>query len=514
MFQEMENILVKKLPSLAGKGKEGRGGERAKRATILLERLKWGYLQPKLQLLRSNLDRLKSTLLLMLNVITYARQVSEKYVPVAWITRLMLWNTNTGRTESPSVIAEHRSLIEDLADSNQEYIRKFEKLKLGVEGPAVGHVDDAPIIGPGRREPNLTSTSPSEAPGHASKRMRITVGEVPLVPPQDEEIVPHFGPGKLTTVAQSSPRVQSSATGSLTTPPNADINNVFISTGAQTSIEMPPIQERGIPRTEAPMGFHQEVLFKQLEHYSMLIKNLLKEVDEAQYKITFKSRLRMKGGIASLHEDERQELEKFWGGTALQSAEQRLDSLTEGYGELPRMHRVAARDPVEVFHPDDLRLGTGYPQMAAKYGPDSREQQEAAVWSPQSLSSKALSTSTIKDVSKTPIVINEAAAEKSSVADVSENDRGPFDRMTEAYTRHGSEQESGRYLSDEKYAKGTAASVSASMGEPRSEQSFAPIADLGTNNGGRGGAQKTSFSCYYVKWYGAIWQDGRGECQL
>lgn len=84
VFQEMESMLVKKMPSLAGgDGKDARGGERTKRAIVLLERLKWGYLQPKLQLLRSNLDRLKSTLLLMLNVITYARQISGKYVPVA-----------------------------------------------------------------------------------------------------------------------------------------------------------------------------------------------------------------------------------------------------------------------------------------------------------------------------------------------------------------------------------------------------------------------------------------------
>ena len=75
VFQEMEDILVKKLPSL---GRGGGEGERAKRATVLLERLKWGYLQPKLRLLGSNLDRLKSTLLLMLNFITYARQVAEK----------------------------------------------------------------------------------------------------------------------------------------------------------------------------------------------------------------------------------------------------------------------------------------------------------------------------------------------------------------------------------------------------------------------------------------------------
>ena len=77
VFREMEDTLVKRLPNL-GSGKEG-NGERVKRATVMLERLRWGYLQPKLQLLRSNLDRLKSTLLLMLNVITYARQVSEKY---------------------------------------------------------------------------------------------------------------------------------------------------------------------------------------------------------------------------------------------------------------------------------------------------------------------------------------------------------------------------------------------------------------------------------------------------
>ena len=78
----MENILVKKLPSLGAGGREGKRWERVKRATVMLERLKWGYLQPKLELLRTNLDRLKSTLLLMLNVIAYAKQVSEKCVPI------------------------------------------------------------------------------------------------------------------------------------------------------------------------------------------------------------------------------------------------------------------------------------------------------------------------------------------------------------------------------------------------------------------------------------------------
>lgn len=61
VFGDMERILVRKIPHL------GRSdGEKAKRAKVLLERLKWPYLQPKLELLRANLERLKSTLNLML----------------------------------------------------------------------------------------------------------------------------------------------------------------------------------------------------------------------------------------------------------------------------------------------------------------------------------------------------------------------------------------------------------------------------------------------------------------
>ena len=75
VFEEIETTLVKKMPSLRVKSSEKRP-----KAVVLLQRVKWTYLQPKLQLLRSNLDRLKSTLLLMLNVITYARQVAGRYV--------------------------------------------------------------------------------------------------------------------------------------------------------------------------------------------------------------------------------------------------------------------------------------------------------------------------------------------------------------------------------------------------------------------------------------------------
>ena len=75
VFDEMEKVLVKKLPRLGN-----REGEKAKRASLLLEKLKWPYLQPKLELMRSNLEKLKSTLNLMLNVFAYARLKNDMYV--------------------------------------------------------------------------------------------------------------------------------------------------------------------------------------------------------------------------------------------------------------------------------------------------------------------------------------------------------------------------------------------------------------------------------------------------
>lgn len=55
---------------------KGTGKGTAKRS---LGRLKWPFLQPKMELLRSNLERLKSTLILMLHVLTYATK-RKQYV--------------------------------------------------------------------------------------------------------------------------------------------------------------------------------------------------------------------------------------------------------------------------------------------------------------------------------------------------------------------------------------------------------------------------------------------------
>ena len=231
-----------------------------------------------------------------------------------------------GRTELPSVIAEQRSLIEDLAHSNQEYIRNFENLRLGIGGDAMEDAQTIPKAGAVGVELSTKKEPVLPAPKRKIDSMNFATLRTPL---KDEEKIRGVGSNEPTTATSLSPSARIGLTELLAFPPNAP------------NIAMPPLQVQGQPTTEAPLGFDQEVLFKQLRYFSMLIQDLLKEVDEPQYKITFQSRLRMKGGIAGLHEGERRELEKMWGCTALQTAEQRLDSLVEEFGDLPTMRRSA-----------------------------------------------------------------------------------------------------------------------------------------------------------------------------
>ena len=73
VFQEMDGLLLKKVPNL-------RPGFTDKKAIAkaMLERLRWPVIKGKIELLNCNLDRMKNTLTLMLNVIIYAQQVSKR----------------------------------------------------------------------------------------------------------------------------------------------------------------------------------------------------------------------------------------------------------------------------------------------------------------------------------------------------------------------------------------------------------------------------------------------------
>ena len=76
VFMEIDGILAKTMEATSKRWPK-KGG----RLTLsALDRLKWPFLQPKMELLRGNLERLKSTLVLMLNVLTYARDLRAEYV--------------------------------------------------------------------------------------------------------------------------------------------------------------------------------------------------------------------------------------------------------------------------------------------------------------------------------------------------------------------------------------------------------------------------------------------------
>ncbi|KAG8531913.1 uncharacterized protein KY384_003549 [Bacidia gigantensis] len=106
VFQEMDDMLLKKVPIL-----QGGNVDKASRSKIVLERLRWPMIKDKIELLNCNLDRIKSTLTLMLMVIIYARQASSR------------------RVEAPDVLAQQQQMIEDLARANEERKQEYHALQ-------------------------------------------------------------------------------------------------------------------------------------------------------------------------------------------------------------------------------------------------------------------------------------------------------------------------------------------------------------------------------------------------
>ena len=73
IFQEMDHVLVKKFANIKSTAKD-----RRIKAAQILERLRWPFIKGKIELLTGDLERQKSTLVLMLNVIALAKQEHEK----------------------------------------------------------------------------------------------------------------------------------------------------------------------------------------------------------------------------------------------------------------------------------------------------------------------------------------------------------------------------------------------------------------------------------------------------
>jgi len=74
IFEQLNDALDKSLENLGLLESKGK----AKRGKVALEKLKWPFKQNKMEFLRSNLDRLKASLTLMLQVLSYARDISNR----------------------------------------------------------------------------------------------------------------------------------------------------------------------------------------------------------------------------------------------------------------------------------------------------------------------------------------------------------------------------------------------------------------------------------------------------
>jgi hypothetical protein len=68
VFEDLETALQKPL----SKSKDGK--------LPTTQKLKWPFMEPKIKVAQSNLESVKSTLLLMLNVVSYARNIALEYV--------------------------------------------------------------------------------------------------------------------------------------------------------------------------------------------------------------------------------------------------------------------------------------------------------------------------------------------------------------------------------------------------------------------------------------------------
>ncbi|TVY32320.1 hypothetical protein LOCC1_G007871 [Lachnellula occidentalis] len=110
IFEQLDHALDRSLRNLGILENKGK----AKRGRVALEKLKWPFKQNKMELLRSNLDRLKASLALMLQVLSYAREISS-------------------RKAADSSFAYQKHLIESLARSEQETKRKYHALQMAIE---------------------------------------------------------------------------------------------------------------------------------------------------------------------------------------------------------------------------------------------------------------------------------------------------------------------------------------------------------------------------------------------
>ncbi|KAI9765885.1 MAG: hypothetical protein M1839_005288, partial [Geoglossum umbratile] len=240
-FKELDAVLDGSMAKM-GIGSSPHGKNRT---VAVIERLKWPFLQPKMDLLRSNLERLKTTLLLMLNVIIYAKQVSKYAQPTSLQIAL-------------SILEGQRELIKGLAESKKAYDKKFEALEKAIAGLQI-------TGGNTTQENSATDSSVSES-----------INCEPIPKSQKGETI---------------------------------------------------IQEH------IPEVVQTNAITEEAEHYCQLVKALLSEIDDVQYKIEYDRRSRIRGDMITTHQREVEKLRTIHGDANLRRHLESIVSLVQIDGD-------------------------------------------------------------------------------------------------------------------------------------------------------------------------------------
>ncbi len=203
------------------------------------------------------------------------------------------------------MIEDQRSLIEDLAKSNQDYIRKFEQMKLGIQ--------------------NIPETLPKDV---QSDR---TGGGIEL---EREQNTQNHGHSKSKSKSMSPERA---------TTESANINNMYINANVQGLPIPRGFEKTKQSRKKQKVGSEEDTLFSHLKHYLSLVNSLLDEVDEIKYEIRVDSRDRVRTDICQAYQREMKHLDTSHKSTRVVLAEQQLAPLVAGVKR--RLEQVDGPNP-------------------------------------------------------------------------------------------------------------------------------------------------------------------------
>lgn len=200
------------------------------------------------------------------------------------------------------MIEDQRSLIEDLARSNQDYIHKFEQLKLGIQDT-----------------PRLQEDVQKDRTGCGIELQR-------------EKDTQNHGYSK--SKSMNSRR---------TATANVNINNMYINSNVQSRST-----PRGFEKTEQSpntqeLGSEEDTLFSHLKHYLSLVNNLLDEVDEIKYEIRIDSRDRVRTDICQAYQREMKQLDTSHTNTKFVLTDQHLAPLVAGVKR--RLEQIDSPEP-------------------------------------------------------------------------------------------------------------------------------------------------------------------------